>query len=348
MSKADAARPRAVIYGCAGPSLGADEARFFRDADPYGFILFQRNCRTPDQVRALVEALRSTVGRADAPVLIDQEGGRVARLKPPHWRAAPPAAVFGALAEVSIEDARRAVRLNARLLAAELIELGIDVDCAPVLDVPVEGSHDVIGDRAFGRDPALVADLGRAAVEGFLEGGVIPVVKHVPGHGRATADSHLDLPVVDADRATLEATDFLPFRRLNDAPWAMTAHVLYRAIDPGAAASVSPRVVGDVIRGHIDFDGVLLSDDLSMKALSGGFGDRARAVLAAGCDLVLHCNGDRAEMAAIAEAIGPLSDDAVRRLARADARRARPGRLDRVAMLDELASLLDRPRLARR
>jgi beta-N-acetylhexosaminidase len=348
LSKDDAARPRAVIYGCAGPRLGADETRFFAAADPYGFILFQRNCQTPDQVRALVDALRASVGRADAPVLIDQEGGRVARLKPPHWRKAPPAAVFGALAATSIEDARRAVRLNAQLLAAELAELGIDVDCAPVLDVPVEGSHDIIGDRAFGRDPALVADLGGAAIEGFLDGGVMPVVKHVPGHGRATADSHLDLPVVDTDRATLEATDFLPFRRLNDAPWAMTAHVLYRALDPKAAASVSHHVVGQVIRGHIGFDGVLLSDDLSMKALSGGFGDRARAVLAAGCDLVLHCNGDGKEMAAIAEATDALSDDAVRRLARAEARRRRPRDWDRARMLDELASLLDRAQAAER
>ena len=333
-----------MIYGCAGPRLAADEARFFRDADPYGFILFQRNCETPDQIRALVGDLRASVGRAGSPVLIDQEGGRVARLKPPHWLAAPPAARFGELARISLAEARRAVRLNARLLAAELIDLGIDVDCAPVLDVPVEGSHDIIGDRAFARDPALVADLGREAIEGFLDGGVLPVVKHVPGHGRATADSHLDLPVVETDRATLEATDFLPFRRLHDAPWAMTAHVLYRTLDPDAATSVSPRVVGEVIRGHIGFDGVLLSDDLSMKALSGGFGERARAVLAAGCDLALHCDGDRAEMTAIAEAVEGLSDQALKRLARAEARRRSARDWDRAAMLDELAALLDRRR----
>jgi len=331
-----------VIYGCAGPRLAAAEARFFRDADPYGFILFQRNCQTPDQVRALVAELRAAVGRASAPVLIDQEGGRVARLKPPHWRAAPPAAAFGALARASLSEARRAVRLNARLLALELAELGITVDCAPVLDVPVEGSHDIIGDRAFARDPALVAELGREAIDGFLEAGVLPVVKHVPGHGRATADSHLDLPVVETDRATLEASDFLPFRRLNDAPWAMTAHVLYRALDPLAATSVSPRVVGDIIRGHIGFDGVLLSDDLSMKALSGDFRERTRAVLAAGCDIALHCNGEMAEMTAIAEAAEPLSDPAMRRLARAEARRAAAPAWDRAAMLAELGALLDR------
>jgi beta-N-acetylhexosaminidase len=331
-----------VIYGCAGPTLSAAEAAFFRDADPYGFILFKRNCQAPDQVKALVAELRATVGRTTAPVLIDQEGGRVARLKPPHWRKAPPAAVFGDLARTSLAAARRAVRLNARLLAAELMDLGIDVDCAPVLDVPVAGAHDIIGDRAFARDPALVAELGREAVEGFLDGGIMPVVKHVPGHGRAAADSHLDLPIVETDRATLEASDFLPFRQLNDAPWAMTAHVLYRAIDPEAATSVSPRVVGEVIRGHIGFNGVLLSDDLSMKALSGDFGDRTRAVLAAGCDLVLHCNGEPEEMAAIADAVEPLSDDALKRLARAEARRRKPEGVDRRAMLDELTALLGR------
>ena len=333
-----------MIYGCAGPRLSAEEARFFRDADPYGFILFQRNCQTPDQVRALVGELRASVGRASAPVLIDQEGGRVARLKPPHWRKAPPAAVFGELARTSLAEARRAVRLNARLLAAELRDLGIDVDCAPVLDVPVEGSHDIIGDRAFAHDPALVAELGRESIEGFLDGGVMPVVKHVPGHGRATTDSHLDLPVVETDRATLEATDFLPFKRLNDAPWAMTAHVLYRALDPNAVTSISAHVVGEIIRGHIGFNGVLLSDDLSMKALSGGFGDRTRAVLAAGCDLALHCNGDATEMAAIAEAAEPLGDDAMKRLARAEARRRTVEGTDRKAMLDELASLWAGPR----
>jgi beta-N-acetylhexosaminidase len=231
---------------------------------------------------------------------------------------------------------------GSRLIGDDLVRLGIDVDCLPVADLPVPGAHSIIGDRAYARDPGLVAELGREAIDGFLEAGVLPVVKHVPGHGRATADSHLGLPVVETDRATLEASDFVPFRRLNDAPWAMTAHVLYRALDAEAATSVSPRVVGDIIRGHIGFDGVLLSDDLSMKALSGDFGARTRAVLAAGCDIALHCNGERAEMTAIAEAAEPLSDMAMRRLARAEARRAATPAWDRPAMLAELAALLER------
>ncbi|MBM3564635.1 MAG: beta-N-acetylhexosaminidase [Alphaproteobacteria bacterium] len=315
--------PRAAVFGLAGVALTADERAFFRDADPLGFILFARNVETPDQVRALVAGLRAAVGRADAPVLIDQEGGRVARLRPPHWRAAPPAKVFGDLYARKPEAAREATRLNHRLLAAELDALGITVDCAPVLDVPVAGAHDVIGDRAFSRDPAVVADLGRAACEGLLAGGVLPVVKHVPGHGRARADSHKELPAVDAPLADLRASDFAPFRMLRDAPWAMTAHVLYQSLDPGRPATQSPTVVGGTIRGEIGFDGVLVSDDIGMNALSGGFRDRAEASLRAGCDVVLHCSGEMAEMRAAAEGTGPLSPDAARRVARAEALRAR-------------------------
>ena len=308
--------PSAAIYGCAGPRLSDEEKRFFTAADPLGFILFSRNIDSPGQVRSLVDDLRATVGRR-APVLIDQEGGRVQRLKPHHWRKRPPMAVFGQLAGHDLPLARRAARLNARLMAADLAELGIDVDCAPLLDVPVPGAHDIIGDRAFGLDPMLVADLGRAVMDGLLDGGVMPVIKHIPGHGRALVDSHLDLPVVDADAATLAARDFAAFRCLRDAPWAMTAHVVYKAFDE-RPATISRLVIEQVIRGAIGCEALLLSDDLSMKALRGDFGDRATATLDAGCDVVLHCNGDLAEMRAIAAAVRPLDDAAEERLARAD------------------------------
>ena len=298
------------------------ERRFFSVRRPLGFILFARNCENPEQTRALVADLRGAVGRADAPVLIDQEGGRVARLGPPHWRKAPAAARFGKLyladAEVAVEMARR----NARLIAAELIDLGIDVDCTPVLDLAVAGADRVIGDRAFGGDPQMVASLGRAVCEGLLAGGVMPVVKHVPGHGRATADSHKALPEVDANLEVLRATDFAPFAALADAPWAMTAHLRYLALDAESAATLSATVIGETIRGEIGFDGVLISDDLSMAALSGSLAFRASAALAAGCDLVLHCNGEMAEMVEIADAIGAVAPSAARRLARADERRA--------------------------
>ncbi len=312
----------AAIYGCAGTTLSAAERSFFRDADPFGFILFARNVATPEQVRALVADLRASVGRADAPVLIDQEGGRVRRLRPPHWRASPPASAFAALYARDHDAAVEASRLNGRLLAAELLALGIDVDCAPVLDVPVAGAHDVIGDRAFGHAPEPVIALGGAQAEGLLAGGVMPVAKHIPGHGRAMADSHLELPVVDASLDELRASDFAPFRALADIPWGMTAHVLYRALASNRPATTSERIVADVIRGWIGFDGFLLSDDLSMKALGGSFGERARLSLDAGCDAVLHCNGRMEEMTAIADAVAPLSSVARIRLDRANARRA--------------------------
>src|SRR3990172_9532156 len=271
-----------VILGCAGPTPDAPERRFFRAADPLGFILFKRNCTAPKQVRLLVAELRDAVGRADAPVLIDQEGGRVARLGPPHWRTPPPAPRFGLLAARDRDAAAEAARVNARLLAADLAELGITVDCAPVLDLRLPGAHDVIGDRAFHSDPEVVALLGRAVAEGLLAGGVIPVVKHMPGHGRAMIDSHAALPRVATSRSELEHTDFRPFRALNDLPWGMTAHVVYEAIDPERPASTSPVVIGEVIRGHIGFDGLLVSDHLSMQALQGRLADRTRAALAAG------------------------------------------------------------------
>ena len=307
---------QAAIFGCASLRLTDAEKSFFARVDPLGFILFSRNIDTPAQVAALVAELKECVGR-DAPVLIDQEGGRVQRLRPPHWRKRPPMAVFGALAASDRDRARDAARLNAHLIAADLAALGISVDCAPLIDVPAPGSHDIIGDRAFAADPVLVAELGRAAHDGLLDGGVMPVIKHIPGHGRAVVDSHLDLPVVDADMDTLAGWDFPPFRALADAPWAMTAHIVYRAIDPDRPATVSPRVIEGVIRGMIGCRSFLLSDDLSMKALSGDFSQRTRESLAAGCDAVLHCNGDMAEMTAVAGALRPLSDAARERLARA-------------------------------
>ncbi len=289
----------AAILGCAGPTLSDEERAFFRDVRPWGFILFKRNVETPDQVRALVDALRAAVDRTDAPILIDQEGGRVQRLGPPHWRRYPPGRAFG---ELSVNDPllrREITRLGARLLAHDLAALGIIVDCVPVLDVPHPGAHDVIGDRAYADTPEDVASLGRAACEGLIAGGVLPVIKHIPGHGRAMADSHHDLPVVGASYDDLDARDFAPFRVLSDMPMAMSAHVIYAAIDPRRPATTSRKVMAGVVRGAIGFDGLVMTDDLSMKALSGDFAQRARASLSAGCDMVLHCNGDMAEAQAV-------------------------------------------------
>jgi beta-N-acetylhexosaminidase len=314
--------PLAILFSSAGERLSADEAAFFRAADPFGFILFQRNCRAPDQVRALIAQFRDCVGRADAPVLIDQEGGRVARLKPPQWRRYPAPAQLAALPE-----AETAVRLAARLIADDLAALGVTVDAMPVLDLPVAGADNVIGDRAYGGEPQRVARLGRAACEGLLEGGVLPIVKHIPGHGRARVDSHKALPRVDEDLATLEATDFAPFRALCDAPWAMTAHVVYSAVDPARPATLSPVVIDRVIRREVGFDGVLVSDDINMGALAGTMSERVKGALAAGCDLVLHCSGRLDEMREAAAAAAPLGAATAARIVRAEAQR-RPSRGD--------------------
>jgi beta-N-acetylhexosaminidase len=304
---------KAAIFGCGGTILTADERAFFRDADPLGFILFARNIETPEQARRLTDELRSCVARAEAPVLIDQEGGRVLRLRPPHWRKAPPGRVLGDLYARDREAGLAAAQLNARLLAADVASVGGDVDCLPVLDIALPGGHSVIGDRAYAEQPEAVAAIGRAAAEGLMAEGVMPVIKHIPGHGRATVDSHLSLPTVSEPRDVLERTDFLPFRLLSDLPWGMTAHVLYRAIDPDAALTVSARGVKDVVRGYIGFDGLLLSDDLSMQALGGSLGERAARALAAGCDIALHCNGQPDEMAEVAANTGAMTRDAVRR-----------------------------------
>jgi beta-N-acetylhexosaminidase len=313
----------AAILGCSGPVLTAEERRFFRRVRPWGFILFGRNIETADQVRALVAALRDTVGSADAPVLIDQEGGRVQRLGPPHWGRYPPGRAYGDLAANDPLLRREITRLGARLMAHDLAALGINVDCVPVLDVPDPTGHEIIGDRAYGRTHQEVALLGRAAAEGLIAGGVLPVIKHIPGHGRALSDSHLELPVVDATFEALDARDFAPFRVLSDMPMAMTAHVIYSAVDAKRPATTSKKVMRRVVRGAIGFDGLVMSDDLSMKALSGDFAERARASRAAGCDVVLHCNGGMAEMKAVVEGAGSLKGRAATRAAAALARLAR-------------------------
>ena len=312
-SRAERANPIAVIFGCAGETLRADERALFADADPLGFILFQRNCREPEQVRDLVSALRDSVKRDDAPVLVDQEGGRVQRLGPPHWRRRPAWRSFGNMAaERGLDRAIEAAHRNAREMAGELADVGIDVNCLPLLDVPAPGGHRVIGDRAFSNDPEIVAALGRAVCQGMLSEGVTPVIKHMPGHGRATVDSHLSLPAVDASREALEA-DFAPFRALRDMPWAMTAHVVYAAFDPAAPATVSRNVIQRVIRGSISYEGLLVSDDICMQALTGGPDVRARAALDAGCDVVLHCNGKLDDMRETIRGASPMSDRAMAR-----------------------------------
>ncbi len=312
-SRADRPNPAAVVFGCAGGSLRRDERSFFADADPLGFILFRRNCREPEQVRDLVSALRDSVRRDDAPVLIDQEGGRVQRLGPPHWRRRAAWRSFGDMAaDRGLDPAIEAARVAAREMAGELVDLGIDVNCLPLLDVPVPGAHGVIGDRAFSEDPEVVAALGRAVCAGLLSEGVTPVIKHMPGHGRATVDSHSSLPAVDAPEEALE-TDFAPFRALRDMPWAMTAHVVYAAFDATAPATVSRSVIQRVIRGSIGYEGLLLSDDICMRALTGGPGARARAALDAGCDVVLHCTGELGEMRETIRGASPMSGRAMER-----------------------------------
>ncbi len=326
----------AFILGVEGTRLSPREAAFFRQSNPWGFILFARNVKSPAQLRRLTDDLRESVGRA-APVLIDQEGGRVQRLGPPHWRRwLPPleqAALAGARAPGSF-------RLRYRIIAHELRAAGIDANCAPCADVATPETHPVLRNRCLGEDPATVAANARAAAEGLLAGGVLPVVKHIPGHGRARSDSHLELPRVDAPRAALEAVDFAPFRALADLPAGMSAHVLYAALDAKAPATTSPRVLR-LIRGEIGYRGLLMSDDISMNALSGSVGARARAATAAGIDPVLHCNGDLAEMEAVAGAAGMMAPEAQARADRAIAARAKPDEVDIRALEGELEALLN-------
>ncbi len=332
--------PVAAVVGVAGPKLAAEERALLAARPPFGFILFARNCADPEQLRRLIGELRAVAGRSDVPVLIDQEGGRVVRLRPPQWPARGPARRIGRLAERDRAAGREAAWLHARLLAADLAPLGIAVDCVPVLDLALPGSTAAIGDRALSAEPALVGELGLAMIEGLLAGGVLPVIKHLPGHGRARVDSHEALPVVEAGVERLRASDFQPFRTCRGAPFGMTAHVLYPALDPDRPATLSARVIADVIRGEIGFEGCLLSDDLSMGALEGSIGERTAAARAAGCDLAVHCNGRYDELVEALAAAGPLEGVAALRARRALGQRRPPEPLDRSAAEARLEALL--------
>jgi beta-N-acetylhexosaminidase len=330
---------RAFITGLSGPALTTSERAFLREAEPWGVIVFKRNVGQPEPLRRLIDDVRATLGRV-VPVLIDQEGGRVQRLVPPHWPSYPPGAAYGALYDRDRETGLAAARLGARLIAADLTALGIDVDCMPLADVPVAGADPVVGDRAYGLEPGKVAAIAGAIAQGLMEEGVLPIVKHIPGHGRATADSHNRLPVVNADRATLEVTDFAAFRPLAGLPLAMTAHVVFTAIDPIAPATISGTIVRDVIRDSIGFKGLLMSDDVSMGALSGSIADRTGAAIAAGCDVVLHCNGEMAEMLAVAAEAPKLAGEAARRATAALALRKPATPIDLAAGRTEFLRLM--------
>lgn len=334
-------RQSSIIVGLSGTELHDAERAFLTDVRPAGIILFKRNLDSIAQITRLVAAARDAIG-IDALVLIDQEGGRVQRLRPPLGRALPPASAYAGYFDQSPEQAVAAARLVARLLADDLSALGIDTNCAPVLDVPVRGAHDIIGDRAYGRTAEKVAMLGRAVAEGLMSGGVVPVVKHIPGHGRADADSHLALPVVRADLDELTGSDFAAFGPLADMPAAMTAHVVFTALDGERPASISPVVTSRIIRGFIGFGGLLMSDDLGMHALCGSMRERAEAVIAAGSDIVLHCSGDLAEMQSAAAGVPELTGDARRRFEAALAVRRRRDDYDRDAAEAALADVLAR------
>jgi len=334
---------QAAIYGLEGLELTADEDRFFRDADPTGFILFRRNCEDSDQLSRLTDSLRDLTGRADLPILIDQEGGRVARMRPPEWPAFPAAERFAQLYALAPSSAIEAVRSNARALALTLRSCGINVNALPLLDVRQEGASDIIGDRALGFEPMQVAALGRAVLDGMASAGVVGIVKHMPGHGRALVDSHKELPVVSASSEELES-DLEPFERLASAPMGMTAHVVYTTWDADHPASLSPTVIGDIIRGRIGFGGFLMSDDLGMEALQGDFASRAAGVVAAGCDAALHCSGKMEEMVAVASAVPALAPEGEARLARAMATTLidddGPSFADEIAKRDTLLALV--------
>jgi beta-N-acetylhexosaminidase len=337
---------KAFITGIARTTLNADEQAFIAAERPWGFILFKRNIETPDQVARLVDELKKCAGRSDIPVLIDQEGGRVQRLGPPHWPAYPPGALFGRLYDLDPALGLSAARLSARLIAADLCELGITVDCLPLADVPVAGADGVIGDRAYGTEPGKVAAIARAVTEGLEQGGILPVLKHIPGHGRANADSHLRLPTVDTPLKDLKRTDFEAFRPLADLPMAMTAHVVFSALDPVHPATTSATIINQVIRGVIGFQGLLMSDDVSMNALSGSIAERTRAALLAGCDMVLHCNGDLAEMREVAAETPELSGKALQRAGDALASRGAPQPFDKALARAELEAMMSRARTA--
>jgi beta-N-acetylhexosaminidase len=332
----------AFITGISGTELSAAEREFIRAARPWGFILFKRNVENPTQVAVLIDQLRDALGRPEAPVLIDQEGGRVQRYGPPHWPTYPAGAVFGRLYDVDPALGSAAARLSARLIADDLLRTGVTVDCLPLADVPVSGADAVIGNRAYGTNPVKVAAIARAVTDGLEQGGILPVLKHIPGHGRATADTHFRLPVVDVARDELEASDFAAFRALADLPMAMTAHVVFSAIDPAHPATTSATMIGQVIRGSIGFQGLLMSDDVSMNALAGSIADRTQAIFSAGCDIALHCNGKLEEMRDVANHSPELSGEPLQRANRALAARKAPLPFDRSAARAELDSLIDR------
>jgi len=337
---------RAFITGLSGLELSAEEREFIRSERPWGFILFKRNIETPAQVIRLIRESRSSLGEPGAPVLIDQEGGRVQRFGPPHWPAYPAGAVFGVLYDIDPALGLAAARLSARLIAADLIETGVTVDCLPLADVPVAGADAVIGNRAYGTEPGKVAAIARAVAEGLELGGILPVLKHIPGHGRAATDTHFRLPVVDTPKAELERTDFAAFQPLADLPMAMTAHVVFSALDPAHPATTSATIIEQVIRGVIGFQGLLMSDDVSMNALAGSIAERTRAIFAAGCDMVLHCNGKLDEMREVAAETPELSGKALERARRALASRRAPQAFDRLAARAELDALIDRAGMA--
>lgn len=332
---------KALILGLQSLTFSDDERAFFKAADPWGLILFKRNIANRAQIRALTAEFRDLVGRDDAPVLIDQEGGRVQRMSAPEWKKYPPAAHYLKAANGDIEKARDYAYLGARMIAHDLNEVGITIDCAPVLDCPVIGATDAIGDRAFAFYPDAIAMLARAFAEGLMDGGLLPVIKHIPGHGRAMVDSHLDLPVVSASHQELSSRDFKPFRALADLPIGMTAHIRFDAIDPERPATQSPVIIHEIIRGEIGFQGLLLSDDVSMKALGGTFRSRTEALFEAGCDIALHCNGEMAEAEAVAAASPELAGEALRRADLALSRRSPPkSEIDPVDAARKLADLL--------
>jgi beta-N-acetylhexosaminidase len=333
---------RAFITGVSGLKLSAEERAFMRAERPWGFIVFKRNIDSPEQVSALLEELRESVDDPGAPVLIDQEGGRVQRLGPPHWPAYPAGAVFGTLYDIDRKFGLTAAQLSARLIAADLTDVGVTVDCLPLADVPIAGADAVIGNRAYGTEPGKVAAIARAVTEGLEQGGVLPVLKHIPGHGRATADTHFKLPMVDTPRAELERTDFAAFQPLADLPMAMTAHVVFSALDPAQPATTSATIIEQVIRGVIGFQGLLMSDDVSMNALAGSIAERTQAIVSAGCDMVLHCNGNLDEMRVVAREAPVLSGKALERAKKALASRKAPQPFDRLAARAELDELVRR------
>jgi len=306
--------PAPVIFGCIDTKLTDEEKTFFSLNRPLGLILFTHNCNNPSQVRALINEFREIVEIDNAPILIDQEGGRVTRLLPPHWRHPPPAKFFPLIFKQNVADAKLAAYLNTCLIGKELKDLNITVNCLPVLDLPVEGAHEVIGDRSLGNNVDTIVSLGKALSKGLLNEGILPVMKHIPGHGRAKSDSHLELPTIETSLRVLEQTDFLPFSKLQKLPWAMTAHVIFSAIDPDNPATISSKIIDNIVRDKIGFEGVLISDDIGMEALAGTKGERAEAILKAGCDLVLECSGNINDMVEVASAIPLMNEKTLERL----------------------------------